>query len=124
MKILRTVFRIIVGLVFVYSGFVKGIDPLGFGYRLEDYFVVFNLPAFIPFTLFLTIFLCVLEFSLGISLLFNLWIRKTVWLLLPMMIFFTILTFFDAVYNLVPDCGCFGDALKSPTCRLFLKTSP
>jgi len=121
MKILRTSFRILVGLVFVFSGFVKGIDPLGTVYRMEDYFIVFNIPAFIPFSLYLTIFLCVLEFSLGISLLFNLWIRKTVWLLVPMMMFFTILTFFDAVYNLVPDCGCFGDALKITNLQTFLK---
>ena len=121
MKILRNFFRILVGLVFVFSGFVKGIDPLGTVYRMEDYFVAFNLTFFIPFSLFLTIFLCTLEFLLGISLLFNLWIRKTVWLLLPMMIFFTILTFFDAVYNLVPDCGCFGDALKITNLQTFLK---
>ncbi len=121
MKILRTIFRILVGLVFVYSGFVKGIDPLGTVYRMEDYFNVFNLPAFIPFSLYLTVFLCVIEFSLGVSLLFNLWIRKTVWVLVPMMMFFTILTFFDAVYNLVPDCGCFGDALKITNLQTFLK---
>jgi uncharacterized membrane protein YphA (DoxX/SURF4 family) len=121
MKILRTVFRILVGLVFVYSGFVKGIDPLGTVYRMEDYFIAFNIPAFIPFSLYLTVFLCVLEFLTGISLLFNLWIRKTAWLLLPIMIFFTILTFFDAVYNLVPDCGCFGDALKLTNIQTFIK---
>ncbi|MCX6267202.1 MAG: DoxX family protein [Bacteroidetes bacterium] len=121
MKILRTVFRILVGLVFVYSGFVKGVDPLGTVYRMEDYFIVFNIPIFIPFSLYLTIFMCTLEFLLGISLLFNLWIRKTVWLLLPMMIFFTILTFFDAVYYLVPDCGCFGDALTMTNLQTFLK---
>ena len=121
MKILRTSFRILVGLVFVFSGFVKGIDPLGTEYRMEDYFIVFSIPVFIPFSLYLTIFLCVLEFSLGISLLFNLLIRKTVWLLVPMMMFFTILTFFDAVYNLVPDCGCFGDALKITNLQTFLK---
>jgi uncharacterized membrane protein YphA (DoxX/SURF4 family) len=121
MKILRTIFRILVGLVFIYSGFVKGIDPLGTVYRMEDYFVAFNMPAFIPFSLYLTIFLCTLEFILGISLLFNLWIRKTAWILLPMMMFFTILTFFDAVYNIVPDCGCFGDALKITNLQTFLK---
>jgi uncharacterized membrane protein YphA (DoxX/SURF4 family) len=121
MKTLRTIFRIIVGVVFVYSGFVKGIDPLGFGYRMDDYFIVFNIPWFIPFSLYLTIFLCTLEFLLGISLLFNLWIRKMAWILLPMMLFFTILTFFDAVYNLVPDCGCFGDALKLTNLQTFLK---
>jgi len=121
MKILRTVFRVLVGLVFVYSGFVKGIDPLGTVYRMEDYFNVFNISFLIPFGLYLTIFLCTLEFLLGISLLFNIWIRKTVWVLLPMMIFFTILTFFDAAYALVPDCGCFGDALKLTNLQTFIK---
>ncbi len=121
MKILRTIFRILVGLVFIFSGFVKGIDPLGTVYKMDDYFIAFNLPWFMSFSLVLTIFLCTLEFLLGISLLFNLWIRKTVWLLLPMMMFFTILTFFDAVYNIVPDCGCFGDALKITNVQTFIK---
>ncbi|MDP1622773.1 MAG: DoxX family protein [Bacteroidales bacterium] len=121
MKILRNIFRILVGLVFVYSGFVKGIDPLGTVYRMDDYFVAFNIPFFIPFSLYLTIFLCTLEFLLGISLVFNLWIRKTVWVILPLMIFFTILTFFDAFFNLVPDCGCFGDALKITNMQTFIK---
>jgi len=121
MKILRTIFRILVGLVFIYSGFVKAIDPLGTVYRMEDYFLAFNIPWFMQFSLYLTIFLCVLEFSVGISLLFNLWIRKMAWVLLAMMIYFTVLTFFDAVYNLVPDCGCFGEALKLTNIQTFIK---
>ncbi len=121
MKLLRNLFRILVGLVFVYSGFVKGIDPLGTVYRMDDYFLAFNMPVFMAFSLYLTVFLCMLEFTIGISLLFNLWIRKTSWILLPMMIFFTILTFFDAVYNIVPDCGCFGDALKITNVQTFIK---
>jgi uncharacterized membrane protein YphA (DoxX/SURF4 family) len=121
MKILRNLFRIIIGLVFIFSGFVKGIDPLGTVYRMDDYFAVFTIPWMSVASLYLTIFLCVVEFSLGISLLFNLWIRKTVWVLLPVMMYFTILTFFDAVYNLVPDCGCFGDALKMTNVQTFIK---
>jgi len=121
MKLLRTIFRVLVGLVFIYSGFVKGIDPLGTVYRMDDYFIAFNLPVFMPLSLYLTIFLCVVEFSIGISLLFNLWIKKTAWLLLLMMMYFTILTFFDAVYNLVPDCGCFGDAIKITNVQTFIK---
>ena len=121
MKILRTIFRILVGLVFVFSGFVKGIDPLGTVYQMDDYFMAFNLPWFMSFSLVLTIMLCTLEFILGISLFFNLWIKKTVWLLVPVMMFFTILTFFDAVYNIVPDCGCFGNALKITNMQTFLK---
>jgi uncharacterized membrane protein YphA (DoxX/SURF4 family) len=121
MKIFRNVCRIIVGVVFIFSGFVKGVDPLGFVYKMEDYFIVFGMPWAIPLSLYLTIFLCTLEFIIGISLLFNLWIRGTAWILLPMLTFFTILTFFDAVYHLVPDCGCFGDAIKISNLQTFLK---
>ena len=121
MKTVRTLFRIVTGIVFIFSGFVKGIDPLGTVYRVNDYFLAFGTSWANDFALFLTIFLCVVEFTLGISLLFNLWIRKTAWVLLPMMTFFTILTFFDAFFNMVPDCGCFGDAVKLTNMETFLK---
>jgi uncharacterized membrane protein YphA (DoxX/SURF4 family) len=121
MKIFRNFSRILVGIIFIFSGFVKGIDPLGFTYRLEDYFQVFGIPWAIPFALFLTIFLCTLEFTIGISLFFNLWIKASAWALLGMMVFFTCLTFFDMTYNLVPDCGCFGDAIKLTNTQTFLK---
>jgi len=121
MRTVRNLFRILSGLVFIFSGFVKGIDPLGTVYRMEDYFIAFGIPWAIPFAIYLTIFLCVLELTIGISLLLNLWIRKTSWILLPLMTFFTVLTFFDAVYNMVPDCGCFGDAIKLSNLQTFLK---
>jgi uncharacterized membrane protein YphA (DoxX/SURF4 family) len=121
MKALRNIFRILLGVVFIFSGFVKGIDPLGTVYRMEDYFVAFGTQWAIPFALVLTIFLCVLEFTLGVSLLFNLWLKRTSWALLPVMTFFTVLTFFDAVYNIVPDCGCFGEAIKLTNTQTFLK---
>jgi uncharacterized membrane protein YphA (DoxX/SURF4 family) len=121
MRIIRNILRIVVGLVFIFSGFVKGIDPLGTVYRMDDYFIVFGTPWAIPFALYLTIFLCTLEFILGISLLLNLWIRVSAWPLLLIMICFTILTFFDAVLNLVPDCGCFGEAVKLTNVQTFLK---
>lgn len=121
MKIVRTIFRILVGLVFIFSGFVKGIDPLGTVYRMNDYFIAFGTTWAMPLSLTLTIFLCTLEFVIGTSLIFNLYIKGTSWLLLPMMTFFTILTFFDALYNLVPDCGCFGDAIKLTNTQTFIK---
>jgi uncharacterized membrane protein YphA (DoxX/SURF4 family) len=121
MKTFRNVSRILLGLVFIFSAFVKGVDPLGTAFRLEDYFAAFSLPWVIPWTVPLSILLCTLEFITGISMLFNLWIRGTAWILLPMMIFFTVLTFFDATYNLVPDCGCFGDAVKLTNLQTFLK---
>ena len=121
MKILRTAFRLLIGVVFIFSSFVKGIDPLGTVYRMEDYFLAFNMPSLFPAALPLTILLCAVEFMVGISLFFNLWIRRISWVLLLMMTYFTVLTFFDAVYNLVPDCGCFGDALKMTNVQTFIK---
>ncbi|MCX6252093.1 MAG: DoxX family protein [Bacteroidetes bacterium] len=121
MKVIRTIFRIIIGIVFIFSGFVKGVDPLGTVYRMQDYFAVFGIPWANPFALTLTIILCTLEFITGISLLFNLWIKGISWILLPMFTYFTLLTFFDAMYNLVPDCGCFGDAIILTNMQTFLK---
>lgn len=121
MKAVRTIFRILVGLLFIFSGFVKGIDPLGTVFRMDDYFIAFGIPWAMSFSLFLAIFLCTLEFVIGISLMLNLHIKWTSWILLPMMTFFTILTLFDALYNLVPDCGCFGDAVKLTNLQTFLK---
>jgi hypothetical protein len=121
MKIFRTICRILVGMVFVFSGFVKGVDPLGTVFRMQDYFNAFGISWANQFALPLTIFLITLEFTLGFSLFFNLWVRKLSFILLPLMIYFTILTFFDAVFNIVPDCGCFGDAIKITNFQTFLK---
>jgi uncharacterized membrane protein YphA (DoxX/SURF4 family) len=121
MKTLRNSFRILVGLVFIFSGFVKGVDPLGFAFRIEDYFVAFGIPWAGQFSLAISIIMCALEFTIGVSLLLNLWIRKTAWLLLLVMTYFTILTFLDAIWNLVPDCGCFGEAIKLTNMQTFIK---
>lgn len=118
---LRNISRILVALVFIFSGFVKGVDPLGTAYRIEDYFIAYGMDWANPLSLFLTIFLCALEFTLGMALLLNLRIKLISWPLLLLMIFFTILTFFDAIYNPVPDCGCFGDALKLTNWETFYK---
>lgn len=121
MKILANICRLLVALVFLFSGFVKGVDPLGTAYRIEDYFVAFGTPWAIPFSLFLSIFLCAVEFTLGASLLFNFRLKIMTWPLLLMMTFFTFLTLNDAIYNPVPDCGCFGDAIKLTNWQTFYK---
>jgi uncharacterized membrane protein YphA (DoxX/SURF4 family) len=118
---LRNICRILVGLVFIFSGFVKGVDPLGTAYRIEDYFIAFGVDWANPLSLFLSIFLCAVEFTLGVSMLFNFRIKILAWPLLLMMTFFTILTLNDAIYNPVPDCGCFGDAIKLTNWETFYK---
>lgn len=121
MKFLRNFSRLLVGIVFIFSGIVKGVDPLGTAYRIEDYFIAYGTEWAIPLALFLSISLCTLEFVLGISLLFNAWIKRTAWLLFPLMVFFTLLTLVDALWTPVPDCGCFGDAIKLTNWETFYK---
>ena len=121
MKFLRILSRYIVGIVFVFSGFVKGVDPLGTAYRIEDYFVAYGTEWAMPLALFLSVGLSTLEFVLGVALLFNARLKSLSWVLFILMIFFTGMTFYDALYNPVPDCGCFGDAIKLTNWETFYK---
>ncbi len=121
MKTLRIISRILVGLVFIFSGFVKGVDPLGTAYRITDYFEAYQMVWAIPLSLYLSIILCAFEFVLGVLLVLNVKMKQTAWLVLLMMSFFTIVTFIDARHNLVPDCGCFGDAVKLTNWETFYK---
>lgn len=121
MKAIRTISRLLVGLVFMFSGFVKGVDPLGTAYKIEDYFLAFNISWAIPFALILSILLCTLEFGIGAALFFNLRIKKFSWVTLLVMLFFTGVTYYDFLYEPVPDCGCFGDFIKLSAKDTFLK---
>lgn len=121
MRILRIISRIVLGIVFIFSGFVKGVDPLGTAYKIEDYFVAFGTEWALPLALPLSVFLCVTEFSLGVFLLLNVFKKFTVWITMLMMVFFTLLTLNDAIYNPVPDCGCFGDYLILTNWETFYK---
>jgi uncharacterized membrane protein YphA (DoxX/SURF4 family) len=121
MKVLRTISRIIVGLVFIFSGFVKAVDPLGFTYKLTDYFAAFHIPWLTPAALFLSILLFAFEFTLGFSFLFNAKVKIASWLMLLFMTFFLILTFVLALTNPVSDCGCFGDAIVLTNWETFYK---
>lgn len=121
MKVLSNISRFLVGFVFIFSSFVKGVDPLGTAYRIEDYFIAYGIEWAIPLSLVLSIILCAVEFSVGIALIFNLWLKFMSWILLLMMGYFTMLTLYDAIYEPVPDCGCFGDALKLSNWATFYK---
>jgi uncharacterized membrane protein YphA (DoxX/SURF4 family) len=114
MKFLTQFFRVIVGVVFIISGFVKTIDPIGFSYKLEEYFgeSVFNITFLHNLALPLSIFFVVLEVMLGVFLLFGVLRKFTLTLLLLLILFFSFLTFYSAYFHKVTDCGCFGDAIK------------
>ena len=113
--------RILLGLTFVFSGFVKGIDPWGSAYKFTDYFNAFDMPWLVGMAFALGILLAAAEFAMGVALIFNFFLRITSWLTLAFMIFFTGLTFVLALTNPVTDCGCFGDALVITNWQTFYK---
>ncbi len=121
MRILRIVSRIIVGIIFIFSGFVKGIDPLGSTYKFGDYFMAFNLDFLMPVAFPLAMLLCAIEFSIGFALLVRFRMKTTAWLVAVFMLFFTILTLILAISNPVSDCGCFGDAIIMTNWQTFWK---
>lgn len=103
--------RVFVGILFIFSGFIKANDPLGFGYKLQEYFEVFHLNFLNPLATGLAIFLCTLEIVLGALLLLGIWSKRVAWGLLLIILFFTLLTFISAFFKVVTSCGCFGDAI-------------
>ncbi len=113
MKFITQLSRIVVGVLFIFSGLVKLNDPVGFSFKLDEYFGadVLNLPFLQPLALEMAVFIVILEVLLGVALLIGFWKNITSWLLLLMIIFFTFLTFYSAYFNKVTDCGCFGDAI-------------
>lgn len=123
MKIIVGFSRIFVGILFIISGLIKLNDPIGFSYKLEEYFAenVLNIPFLIPYALVLAIFVVTLEVVLGILLLIGYKAKITVWSLLLLILFFTFLTFYSAYFNKVTDCGCFGDAIKLTPWESFIK---
>ncbi len=133
MKYVLIVCRILVGATFIVSGLVKANDPLGFSYKLEEYFEpsALNMPAFVPFALPLAILACLAEVVLGFAVLVGGRMKLATWTLLLLTLFFGWLTAYtatcdpqgkyEAVENgvkvmkdvtCVTDCGCFGDAMK------------
>ncbi len=111
MKYIVILCRILVGVLFIISGFIKANDTLGFSYKLDEYFMVFGIPFMSAVSVALAQFICVLEIVLGFATLVGWRMNMVTWLLLLMIVFFTFLTFYSAYFDVVKDCGCFGDAL-------------
>ena len=130
MKFLNQVICFIVGALFIFSGMVKAIDPIGTSIKLGEYFEVFatDVPSMHGFFHFLNqnstvlaVVFVVSEVVLGTALLIGFKRRVTVWLLFLMITFFTFLTFYSAYFNKVTDCGCFGDFLPLKPWESFTK---
>lgn len=123
MNFLVHISRFLVGVLFIISGLIKLNDPLGFSYKLQEYFSVdvLNIPFLEPYALIISVLIVVFEVLLGVFLLIGYKPKFTVWSLLGMILFFTFLTFYSAYFDKVKDCGCFGDALKLTPWESFTK---
>ena len=121
--ILVQIARILVGALFIFSGFVKLVDPIGSQYKFEEYFSegVLNMEFLTPFALIFSIVLIVAEILLGVMILIGYKPKFTVWSLFFLTLVFLFLTWYSAHYNKVTDCGCFGDAIKLTPWETFYK---
>lgn len=130
MKKLVQICKFIVGVLFIFSGFVKADDPLGFSYKLQEYFEAFGWEKFITsinsnlhitISLWFASTLPVIEMAVGLMVLIGARKKLTLWILFLMTLFFTFLTFYTAYYHKVLECGCFGDAIPMTPWQSFGK---
>lgn len=115
--------RLLLGLVFIFSGFVKAVDPLGTTYKIEDYLKAFGgfFTDLMPLAQPAAIALIAIEILLGICLVTNVKTQWTSWITLLFYLVMTPLTLYIALTNPVSDCGCFGDALVLTNWQTFYK---
>ena len=116
-----TICRLLVGALFIFSSFTKGVDPLGTKYKMLDYLAVYGMTWLNNAALGLAMLMILAEFIVGICLITKIYPRLAVLGATLLMLFFTFTTLFDALYDLVPDCGCFGTAIKMTNWQTFYK---
>lgn len=120
-NIVLTAARILFGITFVFSGFVKAVDPIGFAYKIEDYLIAFQLIPFIPLALTFAVALILVELLLGVFILLGLYRKLSTAMGVLFMAVMTPMTLYIALKNPVEDCGCFGDALVISNWDTFYK---
>lgn len=115
--------RFLLGATFVFSGFVKAIDPIGTQYKLQDYISAVDMGGIVPdiVTLLASVALSALEFSLGVFVLFAIRRHLVSKILVAFMAVMTLITVWIALFNPVKDCGCFGEALRLTNVQTLLK---
>ena len=123
LKMIVNLCRIIVAVTFIFSGFVKAIDPIGTQYKLQDYLGAIGMAGILPNWTLLTVavFLAAIEFCIGIFLLFAIQRRLISRLTVAFMVFMTMVTVWIVVADPVKDCGCFGDALHLTNTETLIK---
>src|SRR6195952_3625030 len=121
MKTGLTIARIIVGILFIFSGLVKANDPLGLSYKMQEFFEVWGWNFFNDFTLSFSILMIAFEIIAGVAVLLGWRMKLFSWLLLLLIIFFTFLTGYALFSGKIKTCGCFGDCLPLTPAQSFGK---
>jgi len=129
MKVAVNIARVLVGILFIFSGLVKAIDPLGLAYKMQEFFEAWSNSGIMPGmmswlneqALLFSILMITLEVVLGVTLLLG-WRKNMVsWLLLLLMLFFTFLTSYVLFSGKIRACGCFGDCIPLTPIQTFTK---
>ncbi len=123
MKVWVNICRFVLAVVFIFSGFVKAIDPFGSFYKIQDYLTAFNLISWFPgyWPLLFAVLLAAIEFCAGIYLFLGIRRKISSTLAFLLMLVMTPLTLYLALADPVSDCGCFGDALVLTNWQTFGK---
>ncbi|MCF3108386.1 DoxX family protein [Niabella sp. CC-SYL272] len=121
MKILVAIVRVIVGVLFIFSGLIKANDPIGLSYKMQEFFELWRMSALNGITLTLSVLMIAFEIIAGAALLLG-WKKKPVaWLLLLLIVFFTFLTGYAHFSGKFTNCGCFGDCIPITSKTSFIK---
>ncbi|MEO8960572.1 MAG: BT_3928 family protein [Ginsengibacter sp.] len=129
MKFLVNISRIIVGVLFIFSGLIKANDPHGLAYKMQEFFEVWSANASLTtfmqglstYALPFSIITITLEIIVGVGILLGIWKKFFTWLLLLLIIFFGFLTGYAALSGKIATCGCFGDCIPLSSMQSFIK---
>jgi uncharacterized membrane protein YphA (DoxX/SURF4 family) len=121
MKAAISTARIIVGVLFIFSGLVKANDPLGLSYKMQEFFEVWGWNFFNDFTLSFSILMIAFEIIAGVAVLLGWQMKLFSWLLLLLIIFFSFLTGYAVLSGKIRTCGCFGDCIPLTSTQSFTK---
>lgn len=121
MNILLKISRLIVGVLFIFSGLVKANDPLGLSYKMQEFFEVWGLHSLNDFSLAFSVIMIAFEIVAGVAVLLGWRFRMFSWLLLLLIVFFTFLTGYAVLSGKIKECGCFGNCIPLTAMMSFIK---
>ena len=121
MNVILSISRMIVGVLFIFSGLIKANDPLGLSYKMQEFFEVWGMHGWNDFTLTLSVLMIAFEIIAGVAVLVGWQMKLFSWLLLLLTIFFTFLTGYALFSGKIRECGCFGNCIPLSALQSFIK---